>query len=50
MSDDAKTIRELKETLANSMAAREKVEATKMVKIKFIHVLGDCAVLSKLPT
>ena len=31
MSDDAKTIRELKEMLTHSMAAREKVEASKMV-------------------
>jgi kinesin family protein 15 len=30
MSDDAKTIRELREMLVHSMAAREKVEASKM--------------------
>lgn len=35
MSDDSKMIKELREMLAHSMAAREKVEASKMVSVCF---------------
>ena len=34
LSDDAKTIKELKEMLTQSMATREKAESTKMVRYK----------------
>ena len=44
MSDDAKTIRELREMLTNSMAAREKAETSNMVRENqwpiVLHVLG----------
>ena len=49
MSDDAKTIRELREMLTNSMATREKAETSNMVRenqwLIVLHVSGVIVVL-----